>query len=385
MGKYLPKPHGGKLVQRILGKAQIENILDEVNELPKLAVDKYIGNDIRNICEGVFSPLEGFMEQEDYVKVVHEGRLVNGTPWTIPIVLDVSWNIRSNIEEGSNVVLTDQIGKPIALLHLSEIFSYDKVESANHVFSTTDRSHPSVVKTMNMGEFLLGGELDMISMPQNCFEKYHLSPKETRKIFEKKNWRTVAGFQTRNVPHLGHEYIQKTALTFVDGIFINPIIGRKKMGDFRDEVILAAYKALIKNYFPEERIILGILQTDMRYAGPREAIFHAIIRKNFGCTHFIIGRDHAGIGDFYPPYAAHDYFNEFPDLSITPLFFPSVFFCDMCKTITNDKTCPHSQKCHQEFSGTKMREEILNGEMNELSIRSEVAEILSRWENPIVE
>jgi len=384
MGNSLPKPHGGKLVNRILRQTRREKILDEVDEIPKILVDKETRNDIRNIAEGVFSPLEGFMEQEDYLRVVHEGRLANGTPWTIPIVLDAPKTIRSAISEDDYVVLTEKTGQPIALLHVSEIFTFDKKDTASYVFGTTDKSHPGVAKILNMEELLLGGKIDLIVKPQNLFENYHVSPMDTRELFEKKGWRTVAGFQTRNVPHLGHEYIQKTALTFVDGLFINPIIGRKKKGDFKDEVILSTYKVLIDKYFPEERIILGILQTEMRYAGPKEAIFHAIIRKNFGCTHFIIGRDHAGTNNLYYPYAAHDIFNEYPDLGITPLLFPSVFFCNICKSITNDKACPHSQKCHQEFSGTKMREAIRNGDVDNLSIRPEVAEILMTWKDPLV-
>lgn len=384
MENSLPKPHGGKLVNRILRQSRREKILDEVNEIPKIVVDKETSNDLRNITEGVFSPLEGFMEQEDYLRVVHEGRLTNGTPWTIPIVLDAPKTIRSYISEDDDVLLTEKTGQPIALLHVSEIYSFDKKDTASYVFGTTDNAHPGVTKTLNMEDLLLGGKIDLIGNTQNHFENYHLNPIETRKLFEKRKWKTIAGFQTRNVPHLGHEYIQKTALTFVDGIFINPIIGRKKKGDFKDEVILSTYKVLIDKYFPEERIILGILQTKMRYAGPKEAIFHAIIRKNFGCTHFIVGRDHAGTNNFYDPYAAQDIFTEYSDLGIIPFFFPSVFFCNTCKTITNDKACPHGQKCHQEFSGTQMREAIRNGDMDNVSLRPEVANILKTWKDPLV-
>lgn len=383
MGNHLPKPHGGKLVNRVSDSTQSKKMQD-VDEFPKIAVDKETWNDIRNIAEGVFSPLEGFLGQEDFLNVVHEGRLSSGTPWTIPILLDVQRDICSSLAEGSEAVLIDGTEQPIALFSVSEIYNFDREDTSSHVFGTKDKSHPGVQKIFDMGEFLIGGKIELIANPQNRFEEYHLSPTETREIFEKRKWKTVAGFQTRNVPHLGHEYVQKTALTLVDGIFINPIIGKKKKGDFKDEVILATYKALIKNYFLEENTVLGILQTEMRYAGPREAIFHAIIRKNFGCTHFIVGRDHAGVGDFYPPFAAHDIFKEFPDLEITPIFFPSVFFCDVCKSITNDKACPHSHKCRQNFSGTKMREAIHNGVMDDLPVRPEVTEILLNWKDPLV-
>jgi sulfate adenylyltransferase len=358
--------------------------MQDVDDIPKIVVDKETWNDIRNIAEGVFSPLEGFMGQEDFLNVVHEGRLSSGTPWTIPIVLDVHRDICSSLAEGSEAVLIDGTEQPIALFSVSEVYKFDREDTSSHVFGTKDISHPGVQKIFDMGEFLIGGKIELMANPPNRFEEYHLSPIETRENFEKRKWKTVAGFQTRNVPHLGHEYVQKTALTLVDGIFINPIIGKKKKGDFKDEVILATYKALINNYFLEENTILGILQTEMRYAGPREAIFHAIIRKNFGCTHFIVGRDHAGVGDFYSPFAAHNIFKEFPDLEITPIFFPSVFFCDVCKSITNDKACPHSHKCRQNFSGTKMREAIHNGVMYNLPVRPEVTEILSHWKDPLV-
>ena len=383
MGNYLPKPHGGKLVNRVLDSTQIENIRD-VDELPKITVDKETWTDIRNIAEGVFSPLEGFMGQEDFINVVHEGRLSNGTPWTIPIVFDVHKDICSSLAEGSEAVLIAETEQPIALFSVSEIYNFDREDTSNHVFGTKDVSHPGVQNIFDMEEFLLGGKIELINNPPNRFEEHHMSPIETREIFEKRKWKTVAGFQTRNVPHLGHEYVQKTALTLVDGIFINPIMGKKKKGDFKDEVILTTYQALIKNYFIEDNTILGILQTEMRYAGPREAIFHAIIRKNFGCTHFIVGRDHAGVGNFYHPFAAHDIFKEFPDLEITPIFFPSVFFCDVCKSITNDKACPHSHKCRQNFSGTKMREAIQTGVMDNLPVRPEVTEILLHWKDPLV-
>jgi sulfate adenylyltransferase len=385
MRDHLVKPHGGKLINRILGDPRRERFLKEVDELSKIVVDNETRDDIRNIAEGVFSPREGFMEREDFLHVIHQGRLANGTPWTIPVVLDVPQDISINVKEGDDIVLTEVTGQPLALLHLNEIYAFNKEDTVSHVFGTKDKSHPGVAKTFVMGNFLLGGKIDLITKPQNHYEKYHLSPTEAREIFKKRGWSAVAGFQTRNVPHLGHEYIQKTALTLVDGIFVNPIIGKKKRGDFKDEVILTTYETLIKSYFREERVILGILQTEMRYAGPKEAIFHAIIRKNFGCSHFIVGRDHAGVGDFYPPYAAHDIFKEYPDLGLTPLFFPSVFFCNICKSITNDKACPHSQKCRQELSGTKMRRAIYNGEIGDSLVRPEVAEVVHKWKDPLVE
>jgi len=381
----LSVPHGGKLVNRVLREDQRERVQGEIDELPKIGVSDETVSDIRNIAEGAFSPLEGFLGREDYLSVLYERRLANGLPWTIPIVLDASKQRLSTLGEGDDAVLADKTGQPIALLHISDVFSFDRWEMAGQVFGTVDESHPGVAKAFHMGELLLGGKIDLINRLRSPYESYYLSPAETRAIFEGRGWKTVAGFQTRNVPHLGHEYIQKIALTFVDGILIQPIIGRKKIGDFKDEVILAAYQVLIRNYYLEERTALGILQTEMRYAGPREAIFHAIVRKNFGCTHFIVGRDHAGVGNYYPPYAAHEIFREFPDLGITPLFFPSVFFCKRCEGIANDKTCPHGDECHLEFSGTKMRDAINKRKTMDLMIRPEVAEVLMKWEKPFVE
>jgi sulfate adenylyltransferase len=218
------------------------------------------------------------------------------------------------------------------------------------------------------------------------FSEYTLSPKETRILFKEKGWKEVVAFQTRNPPHIGHEYVQKTALTFTDGLFINPIIGKKKAGDFRDEVILASYDALIKHYYLKERAVMSILRTSMKYAGPREAIHHAIMRKNFGCTHFIVGRDHAGVGNYYGPYDAHDIFSEFPDLGIIPVFFRSFSKCTKCGSIVNDKICPHDQKYHINFSGKKIRELLINGKIPpEDMMRKEVAQTILKYEKPFVE
>lgn len=378
-------PHGGKLVDRTLKGKQLERIQDEIVELPKMVVNKELANDIRNIAEGVFSPLEGFLGQQDYLNVLYDRRLANDLPWTIPIVLDTSKHNLSGLTEGDDIVLADKTSQPIALLHITDIFNFDKKEMANLVFGTTDKSHPSVAKTFHMKELLLGGKLDLINKPESSYETHRLSPVETRRLFKEKGWKTVVGFQTRNVPHLGHEYIQKTALSLVDGIFMQPIIGRKKSGDFKDEVVIATYQALIENYYLRERAIFGILQTEMRYAGPREAIFHAIIRKNFGCTHFIVGRDHAGVGNFYPPLSAQKIFKDFPDLGVTPLLFPCVFYCERCEAMANEKICPHGIRYRLDFSGTKIRTAISNGQTASLMIRPEVAKVLMKWKNPFVE
>ncbi|MDF2957286.1 MAG: ATP sulfurylase [Candidatus Alkanophagales archaeon MCA70_species_1] len=383
----LPKPHGGRLVNRTLSCERREAAEKEAKELPRLKLREELLSDLRNIAHGIYSPLEGFLCQDDFENVLFEKRLADDTPWTIPIILDISHEERERLElqEGDTLTLCDGSGREIALMHVESIYSYNKEEFAEKVFLTTDKAHPGVAKVYELGELLLGGEIEMFGEVEPPFSRFYLRPVETRVLFKERGWRTVAGFQTRNVPHLGHEYVQKTALTFVDGIFINPVIGKKKSGDFKDEVILAAYETLLCNYYLKENAVMSILPMEMRYAGPREAIHHAIIRKNFGCTHFIVGRDHAGVGSYYSPYAAQEIFSEFPDLGIVPVFFKSFFYCRKCMTVVNEKICPHGEEFRISFSGTKIREMLLRGEVPPPEImRPEVAEVVKRWENPFV-
>ncbi len=292
------KPHGGKLVNRVLRGRARERKLEEAEELPKLTISSELGNDIDNIARGIFSPLEGFLNRDDFIAVLQKMRLSNDLPWTIPIVLDVSRSEIKDVSVGDEVSLLVEGCIPIATVEVEEIYPYSKEETAEQVFKTKDMGHPGVWMVYGMKDYLIGGRISLIAEVHSLFQKYLLSPMETRVLFKERGWKTVAGFQTRNAPHLGHEYIQKTALTFVDGIFINPVIGKKKRGDFKDEVILETYESLIENYYLRDVAVMSILQTEMRYAGPKEAIFHAIVRKNFGCTYFVVGRDHAGVGNY---------------------------------------------------------------------------------------
>ena len=377
----MPEPHGGKLINRVVGQGKDK--AEEAKRLPQIVLTKELAKEVQNIAHGVFSPLEGFLTRDDYISVLNKGRLTTGIPWTIPIVLDVSWD--DKIKAGNDAALIDE-GMPIAIIHVEDVYRYDKAELAQKTFGTTDPKHPGVAKTLSMQEFLVGGKIDLIDEPQMPFAKYYLRPEETRRLFEANGWRTVVAFQTRNIPHVGHEYLQKTALTFTDGLFINPVIGKKKTGDFKDELILKTYQALIDNYYPKDRVVMSILPMEMRYAGPREAIFHAIIRKNFGCTHFIVGRDHAGVGNYYSPYAAQEIFEEFPDLGITPMFFRSFSHCKKCLSVVNEKTCPHSEQQHLDFSGTKIREMLLKGESPPAElVRPEISKIILGWEKPYVD
>jgi sulfate adenylyltransferase len=380
------QPHGSKLVERVLYGEEKERALEKAKALPSLKLNFELVSDVENIASGVFSPLEGFMGEAEYRNVLNHMRLSDDLPWPIPVVLDAEKEEAKELKIGQEVILRNEGNEPIALLHLEEKYEYDREEMAEKVFQTKDTAHPGVAKVKGMKDVLLAGKIDLIQESPTPFYKYKLKPIETRVLFKEKGWRTVVGFQTRNTPHIGHEYVQKTALTFTDGIFVNPVIGRKKKGDFKDEVILASYDELIKHYYLKERAVVAILQMEMRYAGPREAIFHAIIRKNFGCTHIIIGRDHAGVGNYYPPYAAQDIFEEFPDLGIVPLFFKSFYFCKKCNSVVNEKTCPHQPSEHINFSGTKIREMLIEGKIPPPELmRPEVAKIILGYDNPFVE
>jgi sulfate adenylyltransferase len=380
------QPHGGKLVDRVLGGKPKEEALARAGRLSRLVIDSELVSDVENIATGVYSPLEGFLGEADFRSVLDSNRLRSDVAWTVPIVLDTDKTTAARLKKGQKVLLTAEDGRPLAILHLEEKYSYDKGETAEKVFGTRDPAHPGVAKVLGMKDVLLAGPVDLLEMMPTTFDRYKLSPKETRVLFEAKGWRTVVGFQTRNTPHIGHEYIQKAALTFTDGLFINPVIGRKKRGDFKDEVILASYEEAIRLYYVKERTALAILQMEMRYAGPREAIHHAILRKNFGCTHIIIGRDHAGVGSYYPPFAAQDIFGDFPDLGIKPMFFRSFSYCRKCGSVVNEKTCPHPPADQVQFSGTKIRDLLIKGECPPPELmRPEVAEAIMRFKDPFNE
>jgi sulfate adenylyltransferase len=370
----------------VLGERGRESVLSELDDIPQLAVKEEALRDATNVATGIFSPLEGFLGEEELRSVLHEKRLPDDTPWTMPILLSVPLDGAERLSEGDECLLTASQGSCMVLLHIEERFKFDKKEIAKKVFGTTDPRHPGVAGLLESENLLLSGNVDLVREENTPFDRFRLRPAETRVLFREKNWRTIVGFQTRNPPHLGHEWIQKIALTFSDGVFINPLIGKKKSGDFRDELTLEAYDCLIENYYLKERAVLSILRTDMKYAGPREAIHHAIMRKNFGCTHFIVGRDHAGVASFYDAYAAQDMFEAFPDLRIVPMFFSSFFHCNKCGGVANDKTCPHDEKHHMKFRGTDIRECLDKGERPRKEImREEIADILLASESPFVE
>ncbi len=378
--------HGGKLVNQVATSNRLEALLKEVNELPMVELSYESAVDVESIAHGVYSPLEGFMNNEAYRSVLDEMRLPNDLPWTIPIVLDVSRETVKDVKAGDTIALSAPGNVPLAVMHVEDIYGFDKQEYSEKVFKTTDPKHPGVARVHQLKDLLIGGQIEMFKDVENPFEHYTLSPAETRVLFKEKGWRTIVGFQTRNAPHIGHEYIQKSALAFIDGVFVNPVIGRKKQGDFKDEVIVEAYKSLIDNYYQKDTAVMSILRYEMKYAGPREAILHAIIRKNFGCTHFAVGRDHAGVGNYYGPYDAQEIFKEFPDLGVTPVFFREFFYCKRCVTIVNERICPHTGQDRVGFSGTKMRDMIVQGLRPPSEImRPEVADAILKFKNPFVE
>jgi sulfate adenylyltransferase len=375
--KVLP-PHGGKLIDRLVLERDRARLGEEAIELTSITVSDELRKDLECIAYGIFSPLEGPLVRNDYTSVLERGRLESDLPWTFPIVLDVTEEDASKIQEGGDVSLS-QNETPFGVLHVEEKYWLDRSSHAESIFKTLDAAHPGVEKSESMGPVLLGGKVDIFDETPGKFPRYRLKPKETRFLFQQMGWRTIAGFQTRNAPHNGHEYVQKTALAFADGLFINPLI------DFRDEVIIDTYETLISNYYLRNSATLVTLEMEMRYAGPREAIFHAIARKNFGCTHFVVGRDHAGVGDYYGPYEAQEIFDDYPDLGISPLFFRSFFYCKKCGGVENDKVCPHGPEDHIDFRGREMRRLLMDGERpSELLMRPEVVDAILKHPDPFV-
>ena len=373
-----PEPHGGRLVDRVTDKAQDVSLSVEVS--PDLA------NDVENIADGIFSPLEGFLLRDDFDSVVARGRLANDLPWTIPIVLDVDKETAAKMKDAKDVGLRVN-GQNFAVLHVEEAYTFDRDAVSQGVYGTTDGKHPGVAKTASMKEFLVGGKIDFFKRPdETAVRRYRRTPREMRDLFQKAGWKTIVGFQTRNVPHVAHEMLQKASLNTHDGLFVNPLIGKKKSGDYKDEVIVSSYETLIKYYYPQNRCHLATLHTEMRYAGPKEAIHHSIMRKNFGCTNIIIGRDHAGVGSYYDPFAAHRIFEEYPDIGIEPIFFPAFFYCRKCLSFASERNCPHGKEFQEQLSGTKLRQMILQKQSpSEYMIRPEVFKVLMGWDNPFVD
>jgi sulfate adenylyltransferase len=368
-------PHGGKLVHRTADSAQaVSELRQESKNFRSLTLSGRELNDLALIANGACSPLTGFMTREDYEPVVASMRLGNGLPWSIPVVLAVDREVAPTA--GSRAALYDAEGELRGVIDVEDVFEYDKRREASNVYRTEEEKHPGVAALYARKDVLVGGPVWVLPREQN---PESLTPAQTRAEFERRGWKTIVGFQTRNPVHRAHEYIQKCALEIVDGLLLHPLVGETKGDDIPAEVRMRCYRALLENYYPADRVLLSTMPAAMRYAGPREAIFHAMIRKNYGCTHFIVGRDHAGVGSYYGTYDAQKLFDEFDaaELGITPLKFENSFYCKRCQQMGSQKTCRHDASDHVSLSGTKVREMLRAGELPppEFS-RPEVARIL---------
>lgn len=375
-------PHGGTLVNRLLTGDALAAAQKKAAGLSKITVDAYIAFEIDAIAKGIFSPLTGFMNEEQTRNVIDHMYVTKGVPWTFPILLSVTKADADSLELGQEVAIEDDRGEIVAILNLTEKFAVDKKELAEKVYRTTDEAHPGVAYTYAHGDIYLAGDLDVLQAREVEFQDYNLTPAQTRDSFKQKGWKRIVAFQTRNPIHRAHEYLTKCALETCDGLLIHPLMGTTKSDDIPGDVRMQCYLTLMEKYYPKDHVMLSIMPVNMRYAGPREAIMHAIIRRNYGCTHFIVGRDHAGVGNYYGTYDAHYIFDEInaDELGITPMFFDHSFYSKITKSMASKKTCPGGPEDHVFLSGTKVREMLQAGERppEEFS-RPEVADILIKW------
>jgi sulfate adenylyltransferase len=362
-------PHGGTLVDRT-----VEEFPDGWETLDRIQLTSRELSDLDMLACGALSPLEGFMGREDYDSVLEAMRLANGLPWALPVCLSVDEAPRAD-----QVVLADEDGAGYAVLDVDDVYEYDKEREAQQAFRTTDDAHPGVARLYAQKPLYLAGRVTVYERADRPFPGLAKDPAETRAEFAKRGWKRVVGFQTRNPIHRAHEYLTKVALETVDGLLIHPLVGDTKSDDVPAKTRVECYRVLIDGYYPRDRVVLSAFPAAMRYAGPREAIWHAICRKNYGCSHFIVGRDHAGVGDYYGTYDAQLIFDEFEphELDIEPMFFEHSFWCKACGSMASAKTCPHSGDDHVFLSGTKVREMLEAGELPPKQFsRPEVAEVL---------
>jgi sulfate adenylyltransferase len=364
----LVRPHGGELVDRT-GPAP-----DDLADLESLQLTQRELSDLDMIASGALSPLEGFMGPADYESVLDEMRLSSGLPWALPVALAVD-----AAPDADRVALADESGRPVAVLEVEDVYPYDKEREAQAAFRTTDAAHPGVARLYAQKELYLAGRVTVFGRQRPEFPELALDPAQTRERFAERGWKRVVGFQTRNPIHRAHEHLTKTALETVDGLLIHPLVGETKADDVPAATRVECYRVLVESYYPSDRVLVSAFPAAMRYAGPREAIWHAICRKNYGCSHFIVGRDHAGVGDYYGTYDAQLIFDEFEshELDIEPMFFEHSFYCRVCGSMASAKTCPHPGDDHVHLSGTKVRELLGRGELPPVEFsRPEVAQVL---------
>ena len=379
------EPHGGKLINRELPANEKEAALRKAKSLPSLTLAPFEESDLEMMAAGALSPLEGFMGQADLDSILETMHLAGGAAWSLPVVKSITAEEKKSLREGGEAALKNEQGEALALLEVKEIYPHNKKKHAELAYGTLEEVHPGVARVFKMGDFLVAGKISLFQRPRHTqFLTYRLDPAATRKTFAERGWKTVVAFQTRNPIHRAHEYIQKCALEMVDGLLIHPLVGATKGDDIPADVRMRCYEVLIEKYYQKARVLLSVFPAAMRYAGPREAIFHAVVRKNYGCTHFIVGRDHAGVSrpdgkGFYGPFDAQKIFDRFQpgELGVTPLFFENSFYCKTCVSMATEKICPHDASSRVSLSGTKVREMLQKGEIPPVEFsRPEVARVL---------
>ena len=356
-------PHGGKLINRYVDPSRMDEMLNKCSRLKTWLPSERELSDLEMIASGAYSPLTGFMNRSDFRAVLDSMRLSKGLVWPLPVTLAVSQSFGVSLKPGEEIALLDETHRPIAIMIVADVYDYNPMEYAHKAYKTTEQSHPGVSALYASGPIMVGGEVALLRRRDHKqFAHYRLDPAETRELFESRKWKTIAGFQTRSPIHRDHEYLQKCALEMVDGLFIHPTVGEAKE-DIPADVRMRCYEALIDNYYPKERVALAVNPAAVRHAGPREALFHALVRKNYGCTHFIVGRDHAGFGSTYGPFEAHDLFQQFDakEVGITPVFYDNAFFCKACSGMATVKTCCHTDVARVTFSGAAVREMLQKG------------------------
>ena len=372
-------PHGGRLNERLVTGLAAAALAERARSLPAVTLDSRQVTDLELLAVGALSPLDGFLGKADYDRVVDDMHLDSGAVWSVPVTLSIDADEARPLA-GKEVALVTADGTPLGVMEVAEAYTADRPREALKVYRTGDRAHPGVEAIYAQGDTLLGGAVRVFALPPDPeFPEYRLTPAQTRAHFAANGWRTVAGFQTRNPVHRAHEYLQKVALETIDGLLLHPLVGETKEGDTPADVRMRCYRVLLDNYYPRDRVLLSVLPASMRYAGPREAIFHAIMRQNYGCSHFIVGRDHAGVGDYYGTYDAQTIFDELAagELGITPLKFEHSFFCRACDSMASSRTCPHDREHHVILSGTKVRQMLAAGEAPPAEFsRPEVARVL---------